>query len=73
MSVEHQVIDVDGLVVECWHFDGFTTSASIIGAFLSFSDEGPVEAIPHNSCANNCEAHLSCLALRAHRRLKEQR
>lgn len=80
MTIEHEVVEVDGLVVECWRDGNIEASASSLGAWWSL-----VGVDDMHRCSSNpdndepwCRGPMStwcpeCLALRAHIRLKEQR
>lgn len=79
--IEHEVVEVDGLVVECWRDGDGIVAASREGVSYELftdpfgwatHDECAYEYGIHNGGGFRCTCHW-CEAFRAHRRLKEQR
>lgn len=71
IMIEHEVVEVDGLVVEVFRAHGLEAAASRYGVSCE-GPNGPHFQPPEREDDEECECGL-CLALHTHRRLKEQR
>lgn len=71
MTIEHHVLTVDDLRVDVYRHKDLVASGSRVGAFYTNRVFRMPRALVYNACHEQCEAHATCLAIRAHQRMKE--